>query len=279
MKPLLIACDFDGTVTRQDSLVEILNTFGSPHWRQIQTRVASGALSIREGLQAEMESVQASPEELRALVVARVEIDLTFPSFLKAVQSQGIPLILLSGGFDLCVDTVLSKSRIGPLPYLANRLIHCNGADRGRDNPSPVHATLHSSRISPSPLEGEGEEVRRPTENPSLDAPSQGGLAPSQEGTGHSSEGVRWRVEFPYPSSTCSACGHCKGDPIRAWNAQGYITVFAGNGVTDRCPARVARLTFAKDELESWCRSQGIAAVPFNTFDDIRRELVLRGWL
>ncbi|MBI3333095.1 MAG: HAD-IB family phosphatase [Candidatus Omnitrophica bacterium] len=217
MKPqLLIACDFDGTVTRQDTLVEILNRFGSPRWREIQERVVSGELSIREGLEAEMRTVKASSEELRSLLRDRVEVDPAFHAFLKRVRAHGIPLVCLSGGFDLCLETVLTQVGLGTLPFLANRLVRNNGS---------------------------------------------------------------WHVQFPYPSSTCSACGHCKGDPIRTWNGQGYRTVFAGNGVTDRCAARLAGLTFAKDELLAWSRAQGVEAVGFSTFADVQRELEDRRWL
>lgn len=213
---LLIACDFDGTVTQQDTLVQILDTYGSVQWRQVQEQVVSGELSIREGLQREMGSVRAPLEQLSQLLSSHVELDPGFPSFLRLMRIKGIPLILLSGGFDLCIQTVLTKAGLWPLPYLANRLEPSNGS---------------------------------------------------------------WKVEFPYPSATCSACGNCKGDPIRSWNDQGYTTVFVGNGVTDRCAAVAAKLTFAKDELAHWCQTQGMAAEPFKTFDDVHQQLIKRGWL
>lgn len=213
---LLIACDFDGTITHQDTLVKILDRYGSAHWRRVQDQVVSGEISIREGLQQEMGSVRCSPEELKSLLADQVEVDPGFPAFLRKMRTQGIPLVCLSGGFDLCIETVLAKAGLWPLPTLANRLIRNNGS---------------------------------------------------------------WHVEFPYPSSRCQACGHCKGDPIRVWNTQGYSTIFVGNGVTDRCAARNARMTFAKDELAAWCRANGIPATPYRTFDDISGELSRLGWL
>ena len=217
LPPLLIACDFDGTVTRQDTLVEILNRYGSPRWHEVQRKVVSGELSIREGLQLEMGSIQASKEELKSLLQSQVEIEPSFPSFLNRMRRRGIPVILLTGGFDLCVETVLEKAGLAPLPYLANRLTRTNGSG--------------------------------------------------------------WKVEFPFPSTHCQACGHCKGEAIRSWNTQGYTTVFAGNGVTDRCSALAAALTFAKAELADWCRSQEIAWLPFASFKDIEEELERRGWV
>ena len=217
MKPqLLIACDFDGTITRQDTLVEILNRYGSPTWTSIQEKVVSGEVSIREGLRSEMGSVRASRAELERLLADRVQVDPTFPGFLRKMRLRGVPVVLVTGGFDLCVETVMAHSGLWPVPFLANRLL--------------------------------------------------------EAGTG-------WQVDFPYPSDTCATCGHCKGDPIRNWRAQGYTTVFAGNGVTDRCAATAASLTFAKDELETWCLREAVPAVRFGNFDDIQKELQKREWL
>ena len=213
---LLIACDFDGTITRNDTLVEILDRFGSSDWRKVQAKVVSGEISIREGLRAEMGSVRASPDELKELLTRRIQLDPTFGDFFRTIQAQGIPLVLLTGGFDLCVETVMRQAGIWPIPSLSNRLRW---------------------------------------------------------------EGGTWEVDFPYPSSTCQACGHCKGDPIRTWNGQGYTTIFAGNGVTDRCAARAASLTFAKEELGDWCRKQGIPAMDFQSFSDIENGLRRREWI
>ncbi|MDO8730830.1 MAG: HAD-IB family phosphatase [Candidatus Omnitrophota bacterium] len=217
MKPqLLIACDFDGTITRQDTLVEILNRYGSPTWTSVQDKVVSGEVSIREGLKSEMGSVRASRAEIERLLEERVQLDPTFPGFLRQMRERGVPVVLVTGGFDLCIQTVMAQAGLWPVPYLANRLI------------------------------------------------------PKEE---------TWQVDFPYPSNTCTACGHCKGDPVRNWRAQGYTTVFAGNGVTDRCAAMAASLTFAKDELETWCRREAVPAVRFGNFDDIQKELRRREWL
>ena len=217
MEPqLLIACDFDGTVTRQDTLVEILNRFGADSWTRVQDQVVAGKLSIREGLQSEMASVRATRAELEQLLSTRIEIEPSFPGFLKNMRARGIPVVLISGGFDLCVETVMTQAGLWPVPSLANRL--------------------------------------------------------------HQSAGL-WQVDFPYTSSTCTACGHCKADPIRNWSHQGYTTVFVGNGVTDRCAATAASLTFAKEELSQWCRRESIPAIPFQTFDDIAMELKKREWL
>ena len=129
MKPrLLVACDFDGTVTRQDTLVQILDRYGSADWRQIQAEVVSGQITIREGLSREMGSVRAGSDELQQLLTDEVELDPSFPDFFVRMRQAGIPVVLLSGGFDLCVEIVMKSSGLWPVPYLANRLQRSNGS-------------------------------------------------------------------------------------------------------------------------------------------------------
>ena len=120
--PLLISVDFDGTVTRQDTLVEILNRFGDPNWTVVQNQVVQGEISIREGLEREMGSVRATPEALQRLLAERIEVEPSFSKFFKTMRAQGVPVILLSGGFDLCLETVMTQAGLWPIPYLANRL-------------------------------------------------------------------------------------------------------------------------------------------------------------
>lgn len=215
-RKLLIACDFDGTVTRNDTLVEILDHFGDSRWKDLQAQVVSGQIPIRQALERQVASVYAEPEELRRLLASEIELEASFPSFLEAMRRKGIPVVLLTGGFDLCVETVMTQAGLWPIPFLANRLERTDGT---------------------------------------------------------------WKVQFPYPSPSCEACGHCKADPIQRWNSEGYTTVFVGNGVTDRCPARVAGLTFAKDELAQWCSSEGISVMRYKTFEDIHKELENRQWI
>lgn len=71
----------------------------------------------------------------------------------------------------------------------------------------------------------------------------------------------------------CGACGNCKGAILgQARSSMRFRRLLlVGDGLSDRCAARVADRVYAKDDLLEFCRARGIAARPFATLDDVAR--------
>ena len=65
----------------------------------------------------------------------------------------------------------------------------------------------------------------------------------------------------------------CKSGHIRRAKRDGYTTVYIGDGITDRCPAAVADIIFAKRYLKKYLTAKGISFTPFDTFAEIRDAL------
>jgi len=89
---------------------------------------------------------------------------------------------------------------------------------------------------------------------------------------------VRWRAnharfedggltpEFPWADPSCEWCGNCKAQYVREYRGRGFRVVFVGDGLSDRCGAKVADAVFARASLWDWCLQQGIGARPFDGF-------------
>lgn len=86
-------------------------------------------------------------------------------------------------------------------------------------------------------------------------------------------DGGRWRVIPSRRRRLCDGCNHCKSASIVRAARAGMRTVFIGNGVTDRCPAGLADLVFAKGILAAHCRRAGIRHRPYRTFADVQRAM------
>jgi len=86
-------------------------------------------------------------------------------------------------------------------------------------------------------------------------------------------DGRRWRVEY----FDDTPHGNDKAAAVREAVAQGFRTVFIGDGISDFAAAPVADILFAKrgDRLENYCISQGIEFHPFDNFDDVSKILKL----
>ncbi len=74
-----------------------------------------------------------------------------------------------------------------------------------------------------------------------------------------------WKCRFRDDSDY----GNDKAQAIQAARAQGFYTVFIGDGLSDRASAEVADEVFAKRYLAEYCRTRGIACHEFQTFADI----------
>lgn len=81
-------------------------------------------------------------------------------------------------------------------------------------------------------------------------------------------EGGGMAVEFPYFGTGCGKCGNCKGAHVREHRTLGRTVVLIGDGASDRCGAREADYVLARGDLLSWCRAEGIPALPFGGFPD-----------
>lgn len=82
-------------------------------------------------------------------------------------------------------------------------------------------------------------------------------------------DGRRVRVEHSAEHVGCEGCGNCKAAEVERQRTEGYEVVLVGDGLSDRCGARIADWVFARGQLLEWCGSMGIVAHPFDTFADL----------
>ncbi len=62
------------------------------------------------------------------------------------------------------------------------------------------------------------------------------------------------------------APGNCKCYIVEEYKERGQQVLFAGDGVSDTCPARKADFVFAKDGLLSYCQQQGLPHLELTDF-------------
>jgi 2-hydroxy-3-keto-5-methylthiopentenyl-1-phosphate phosphatase len=85
----------------------------------------------------------------------------------------------------------------------------------------------------------------------------------------------RWVTSFPHSVSPCThGCATCKAEILRRLGSERSPIIFIGDGLSDRFAVKEADLVFAKRQLLAYCREEGIACRPFETFGEI--EFALR---
>lgn len=208
---LHVFCDFDGTISRPDTLQFLTERFGggAALYKESGRLLRDGAVTLRDAIARDIGSITVPFEQAAAALVREVTIDPGFRPFARWCASLGVPLTILSAGFAEIIDVLLVPAEL----------------------PS---VEVHANRLAP--------------------------------GT--------WRCVF----RDASAVGHDKSVAITAAKRRGHRTVFVGDGFSDREPAAVADLVFARRgrSLVDYCRTQGIACEQFDTFFDVQQDMEAR---
>ena len=76
----------------------------------------------------------------------------------------------------------------------------------------------------------------------------------------------RWRATFAHPPEPCAhGCATCKPKAMERLRGVGAVTVFVGDGMSDRYAAEYADVVFAKDKLAAFCDNASIPYTPYDT--------------
>jgi 2-hydroxy-3-keto-5-methylthiopentenyl-1-phosphate phosphatase len=86
-------------------------------------------------------------------------------------------------------------------------------------------------------------------------------------------DGGTARIEFPHAHSECVGCGTCKMRAVERHRERFGPVAFVGEGHSDRYGALYSDVVFAKKHLVDICRTDGVAFLPWETFDDVRAGL------
>lgn len=121
MKPLLIACDFDGTITQRDTLHVIVEAFGAAGlWAELEPRLRSGEISVEQAMQEEFAAVRATPAQIRDVVRERAPVRAGFREFARWCDDAGHRLIVFSNGFRCVIEPVLDDVGLAGLEVVAH---------------------------------------------------------------------------------------------------------------------------------------------------------------
>ena len=121
---LHVFSDFDGTITQHDTLVFLATRLGlgPDGFRESERLLREGRLTAREVIARDVGSIRAPFAEAAALLRAQVGIDPGFPPFARWCAARGIPLTVLSAGFEEIVGLYLPPEEFPGLEVRANRL-------------------------------------------------------------------------------------------------------------------------------------------------------------
>lgn len=74
---------------------------------------------------------------------------------------------------------------------------------------------------------------------------------------------------FPFRSSKCQVCAHCKTKNLLANIKPESIIMYIGDGRSDICPAQYADLVFAKGDLLKYFQDRNLACFSYGGLKDV----------
>lgn len=129
-KQIVIFCDFDGTITEKDNIIDIMRTFvPEEQWKPIVDDIFAKKTSLRTGVYALFQLIPSiRRKEVTDFVLNRARIREGFGDFVNYCHEQNIQLLVTSNGIDFFIHPILA-----PYAEKINR-IYCNQSDFSGEN-------------------------------------------------------------------------------------------------------------------------------------------------
>jgi len=121
-----IYCDFDGTITKKDSVNGFFEMYAPKEWTHSEKLWIEGKISSRENALTQVGLLKNISQKQLDDYINSIEIDEYFLDFVDYTKSKNIKLTILSDGFDMFIQNVFRRYNLD-IPYYANKLTYKNG--------------------------------------------------------------------------------------------------------------------------------------------------------
>ncbi len=118
---IIVFCDFDGTITKQDVIDLLLEKLADPEWLNIESRWIEGEISSRECLSQQIPLIKGGYNKVENLL-KEVEVDSTFKPFSNWCFEKGIPLYIASEGLNEAINCLFFRESIKVTSIWSNKL-------------------------------------------------------------------------------------------------------------------------------------------------------------
>lgn len=122
MQDIQIFSDFDGTITKVDTLNTFLRVHATDEWLEIEDRWINGEIGSRQCIEEQMQLFPGMTEKTMNDFVDSIEIDETFIPFYEFVKEKNIDFSIVSDGFDLFIERILNRYDIKNVKIYSNKL-------------------------------------------------------------------------------------------------------------------------------------------------------------
>ncbi|MFO8086089.1 MAG: HAD-IB family phosphatase [Desulfobacterales bacterium] len=105
----IVFCDFDGTITEKESLDQVFRKFAPETWKPQKEDLVAGKITVREAVARTINSIESSDYAAILDYTLSFSIRPGFESLLDFLDSQNVPVVVVSGGIRGMVETGLGE--------------------------------------------------------------------------------------------------------------------------------------------------------------------------
>lgn len=122
MKNIQVFSDFDGTITKEDTLNKFLQEYADENWLEIENDWIKGKIGSKECMEKQMKLFTNITNKTLQNFLDSIEIDETFVDFYKFLKSESIDFFVVSDGFDLFIDKIFNHYGLQDIKVFSNNL-------------------------------------------------------------------------------------------------------------------------------------------------------------
>jgi 2-hydroxy-3-keto-5-methylthiopentenyl-1-phosphate phosphatase len=105
----VVFCDFDGTITKQETFVAMLNRFAPEKMKEFEKKLFQKEITLREGVRGVVESIPSCHYRDMVEFINDKEIREGFEELLVFLKDADTPFIVVSGGLKDSVERRLKS--------------------------------------------------------------------------------------------------------------------------------------------------------------------------
>ncbi len=124
---MIIQCDFDGTIIRNNLSVLLREKYARGDWQKIDADYLHGYLTVEQSNRLQFAFIKEPKEKLQEFVRQHIELRPSFVEFVRYCQESAIPFVIVSSGLDFYIEPVLAQISMPDLE------LHCGQTSFGKN--------------------------------------------------------------------------------------------------------------------------------------------------
>jgi len=120
---LIIQCDFDGTITKNNLSILLKEQFACEKWRRIELDYLRGRVSVEQSNRLQYTLIEEPRERLQEFVRQHIDVRPGFREFVRYCRDNAIKFVIVSSGLDFYIETVLVEIGMPDLELHCGRTV------------------------------------------------------------------------------------------------------------------------------------------------------------